>query len=116
MDKNLRSEWINTLRDTTVEKAVGSLRNDDKRDALGILLDLTQLGTWQQDRENYWFFEDEPFNEKNPHEWCPSYVCLGPRLRKKVGISLAEQEMVMSMNDADYTFSEIAEAVAKNIL
>lgn len=118
MDKNLRAKWLNELRNTKTVQCLGFLRQNDERDALGILLDLSDLGSWHQTDqnpyydENCWFYEDGPLTLEYP----PSYTVPNSRLRNKLGLTLAEQEMVMAMNDSGRGFAEIADQVSKYIL
>ncbi len=115
MDQKIKEIWLTELRSGNRKQGTKKLRNGKEEFCcLGVLCDITKIGKW-----------DEPLPEnRNEHWWWYGFVSpdgqiydgvLSEYMRHVVGITEAEMDHLIYMNDYGESFNEIADWIEVNL-
>jgi len=129
MDETVKQKWINALRSGDYEQGIGALRKTNGTDTyccLGVLCDLyqdaTEQGEWKKPghREQYLFItpggEEQGVLPNDVRDWAGLDVNQGALLRPEVlPDDKSRCSNLSSLNDADYSFGEIADIIEQNL-
>lgn len=104
MDKQIKTEWVSTLRSGKYKQAAGSLRTNYGYCCLGVLCDIAGKGKWKS-------YEDGGYGYETQHtisrQWIPSDL--------EFEIGNIPQHELANMNDDDRSFDEIADWIEENV-
>lgn len=111
MKQSIAVFFVEKLRSGEYKQTKGGLRNDDCFCALGVLCDISGLGTWEkQKRTPYDRWQIYSFKSK-------ASECLGALphdISEWAGLSMHEEDVISKMNDGGASFEVIADYVEKN--
>lgn len=96
--------WVAALRSGEYEQGNGWLRIGNKFCCLGVACDISDEGVWLTDKPSINdFVYASNFEEQ--------FTFLPASVTKRAGLPLELQERLVDMNDAGWTFNEIADAI-----
>lgn len=111
MDKELKAKWVAALRSGEYKQTTETLRDGDGFCCLGVLLDLSKLGQWEQSSYEYW-------NDGEKHS-SEGDLC---SLRHVLKIPESVEMKLVEMNDGctkknfpRHSFEQIADYIEANV-
>ena len=115
MQDELKTKWIEALRSGDYDQGHGMLRDlDDSYCCLGVLLDVSELGQWDEQAFGPLIYEIEDSDKDypNPRE----ELDLSKATLDKLGLDPKEQHHLVNLNDDDGAdFNEIADWIEENV-
>ena len=109
INSEIKNEWIKRLRSGNFKQGVGVLKNsiDNKYCCLGVLCEIHPEVKFMKKENSILYY----YKNKNISE----YVTLPKDFREKIGMDELTVRHVAELNDAGYSFNEIADWIEKNL-
>lgn len=114
MNREIALQWVDALKSGKYQQGTGTLRaqHDDKYCCLGVLCEISELGTW--DREGWeWVWAYKVGEEDENAAVLPAAVQEWAEMKSKAG-DLSDETNLARQNDSGKTFSEIAEIIERH--
>jgi len=103
-DNDLKIEWINALRSGKYKQTQSRLQDVDGYCCLGVLCEVMGIPSEYDDKLECYMYEDD------------AYEVLSDRMMNKIGLSQAQMDTLVEMNDTDNdTFETIADWIERNL-
>ena len=101
MNADVKQKWVAALRSGQYKQGRGRLRQEDKYCCLGVLCDLSPIGTWESVESGIVYFGADVLTPNAVDEWACLY-----------GSQIAT---LATLNDEGKSFSEIADYIEANL-
>lgn len=103
LDQKFKKKWVSALKSGKFEKRMGKLKGNGRHCCLGVACELLPGFKWGQ-------------SYKDSHPTKTDDVSLNYIIRKLIGLSIAEEAVLINMNDEQRkSFKEIADHISKNL-
>lgn len=106
MKKDLKDRWCDALESGEYKQGTGALRRrNGEYCCLGVLCDITDPNKWTPSP-----------NEWDKDTWEDGFVGVLSRLHSEnIGLTVMHHDQLISMNDANRSFKEIAAWIRENL-
>ena len=110
MDPALKAKWVEALRSGEYQQCRTNLRHGDSYCCLGVLAEVSDLGSFVEDNHKPGIFSFAYPGEDRTHGVLPDAA------RLVIGLSYFHHEKCWKMNDSEgRSFAEIADYIEANI-
>lgn len=106
MISSIKRDWCKALRNNSYRQGKGKLRKGDQFCCLGVLCDIIDKTKWKIINN---------INKLYNYEGADNNEFLTHSLRKRVGLSFFQMNMLMRLNDSGKSFEYIANVIEKQI-
>jgi hypothetical protein len=106
MDAELRNKWLEALRSGAYSQSAGSLRKEGGYCCLGVLCDVSSLGSWEEHPGyDFGYIVDD----------CTERGLLSFHILGVLGFTNKFQLILAQMNDDGLSFNEIADYIEEQL-